>query len=634
MKRPTVTAVACATALLSVPFAALGNSWYVAATGSPVGDGSIGNPWDLQTALNHPKIIKPGDTIWVRGGLYNGPFTSYLKGTSAEPIIVRNYTKERALLDYSRATCDPGDPANQDPFIPSKLKCNGFHADCECDPSIDPSCGPPYNTRGNALTIPGSDSVPLGCSHDVWFWGLEFMNSDPSGRYTSQDDGCGPHLEVYPRSAWEPVTLWGGQRIKFINVAIYDGGVGFVSWVASTDVELYGSLVFNNGWDTPSTGCGHGTYIQNASPSSKRVRDSLFWNNYGNGLDAHGLEGPVDNFTADRDVSFHNGSPHYAYTGVPSPNTGYPNIFIKSGSSGGNIANDSLTRCLTFHSADPQIDYGTSGNVVVSGKDCGGCPVQSATVEDNYIVGAYLALVVANWTNEFSFQRNTIVGGGDPFPGNTERILELGINSANYGNCSWDNNTYYDTTGSHQPFLIQSTNTTLAFFDWKSTTGFDAASRVPTESLPSTNYVAVVPNQYEQGRAYVAIYNWENLTSVTVDLTPSGLLEGQAFKVYSLQSFKRSGAIDYFGDVVASGVYMGSHMVQIPMTDTAVTQPIGALAAVSSTLPAFGAFLVRPELAAPVSVPAVPSPQSWAGILMIATLTLAMGWVLRRHAMK
>ncbi len=67
--------------------------------GSPSGNGSINSPWDLQTALNQPSTVHPGDTIWLRGGTYVGHFTSNLNGTSSSPIIVRQYAGERATID-------------------------------------------------------------------------------------------------------------------------------------------------------------------------------------------------------------------------------------------------------------------------------------------------------------------------------------------------------------------------------------------------------------------------------------------------------------------------------------------------------------------------------------------------------
>ena len=75
--------------LLAAPFAHAAD-FYVSPTAPANGTGSLNNPWRLQTALDQPSAVLPGDTIWLRGGIYNAPpYTSHLVGTSAEPIVVR-----------------------------------------------------------------------------------------------------------------------------------------------------------------------------------------------------------------------------------------------------------------------------------------------------------------------------------------------------------------------------------------------------------------------------------------------------------------------------------------------------------------------------------------------------------------
>jgi hypothetical protein len=75
-------------------------SYFVATTGSSTGDGSATSPWDLATALSGGGgKVQPGDTIWLRGGTYRGQFSSTLTGTSASPIVVRQYPGDRATID-------------------------------------------------------------------------------------------------------------------------------------------------------------------------------------------------------------------------------------------------------------------------------------------------------------------------------------------------------------------------------------------------------------------------------------------------------------------------------------------------------------------------------------------------------
>jgi hypothetical protein len=75
------------------------NQWYVSIDGSPYGDGSQENPWDLTTALCST-LVKPGHTVWIAGGTYHGPFAKPASpsGTEDEPIIYRAMPGHRVTL--------------------------------------------------------------------------------------------------------------------------------------------------------------------------------------------------------------------------------------------------------------------------------------------------------------------------------------------------------------------------------------------------------------------------------------------------------------------------------------------------------------------------------------------------------
>ena len=122
------------------PVSISARDFWVSPQGSASGTGESIKPWDLQTALDQPNPVKPGDTIWLREGIYSGTFTSNLRGTSSAPIRVRNYAGERATID--RAGIDA--------------------------------------TGQAALTVNGSF---------VWFWGLEVINSHPDRSRTSPFSG-------------------------------------------------------------------------------------------------------------------------------------------------------------------------------------------------------------------------------------------------------------------------------------------------------------------------------------------------------------------------------------------------------------------------------------------------------------
>lgn len=60
--------------------------------------GTIDNPLDLVSALSY-NLIKPGHTIFLREGIYTGDFTDRLIGTEQDPIIIRSYPGEKAIID-------------------------------------------------------------------------------------------------------------------------------------------------------------------------------------------------------------------------------------------------------------------------------------------------------------------------------------------------------------------------------------------------------------------------------------------------------------------------------------------------------------------------------------------------------
>ncbi|MGZ8377117.1 MAG: hypothetical protein ACXWZS_02690 [Gemmatirosa sp.] len=83
---------------------------FVSPTGSAGNDGSLARPWDLRSALAG-STVRAGETVWLRGGTYQGCFTSNLNGTAAAPIVVRQYPGERAILDNGSCN-DPALTAN------------------------------------------------------------------------------------------------------------------------------------------------------------------------------------------------------------------------------------------------------------------------------------------------------------------------------------------------------------------------------------------------------------------------------------------------------------------------------------------------------------------------------------------
>lgn len=239
---------------LCAPRGAAASDYYSSPSGRPSGDGSVGNPWNLATALAQPAAVRPGDTIWLRGGTYPGTFSSSLNGSAGNPIVVRQYPGERAILDGG-------------------------------------------NSGGRAiLTVAGSYT---------WYWGFEIMSSDLNRVSTTNldnppDIGRGDGIDIDQSSRT-------GPGLKFINLIIHDTRQGVSFWTEAIDAEIYGCLIYYNGWDSTARGSGHGIYTQNQT-GTKKITDNIIFSGFGYGIHAYGSSAAfLDNFLFQGNTLFNSG---------------------------------------------------------------------------------------------------------------------------------------------------------------------------------------------------------------------------------------------------------------------------------------------------------------------------------------
>jgi len=241
-----------AAVLVLAAAAARATNFYAAPGGSSSGSGSISSPWDLQTALNQT-VAGPGDTIWLRGGVYHGTYTSYLNGTSSAPIVVRQYPGERATID-----------------------------------------------GGNS----GWTSILMVSGSYTWYWGFEVMSSDPN-RQSSQT-GSNP-TDIGRGNIATEQTSRTGAGLKFINLIVHDiQDAGL--WKEAVGSEFYGSLIYYDGWNAPDRGHGHGLYLQNLT-GTMSIKDNVIFENFQNGIQCYGSESAsLNNFDIEGNTIFNNGS--------------------------------------------------------------------------------------------------------------------------------------------------------------------------------------------------------------------------------------------------------------------------------------------------------------------------------------
>jgi hypothetical protein len=267
--------------------AAHASQFHVSPSGTSGGNGSPGNPWPLQTALNHPAAIQPGDTIWLHAGTYVNPtngqdkvaWNSRLKGTATKPIIVRSAAGERVILDGG-------------------------------------------NTQQNGILRISGDYA--------WYWGFEVMSSDP-GRF---DPGTGsfPDVNFIKFGTGIDISSDGNPTgNKFINLIVHDTFNGFGSTNTNDNSQSYGCLFFNNGWKATDRPHGHNIYIHNGLGRTKSFTDCITWGAFESNVQAwSGSDADMDDFTFDGHVAFFSGDHVDGYNFLLGSST-YRNPIVTNG---------------------------------------------------------------------------------------------------------------------------------------------------------------------------------------------------------------------------------------------------------------------------------------------------------------
>jgi hypothetical protein len=283
----------------------------VTAGASGGGAGTLSKPWQLQVAFNQPSAVKPGDTIWVHGGNYDGQFTCSLNGTPARPIIVRNFGNERATI------VEPG------------------------------------GNWGAGIAFNGSYS---------WLWGLE-IDSNPDAPLNTPAAGI---------NVGGGTTSPG---LKVINCIVHDQvGGGFGWWSGATDGEINGCLVYYNGRQEGVGNNAHnyGIYMQNVG-GKKLFKDNILPYNWSYAVHAYSEQGGVNNIFFDGNVMYQSGflwrrtaSERNLIIGG-SAAAGRDADTLKDNHIFYHSSNGSAGERLTIGYYAPVSNFGMSGNIIVGG---------------------------------------------------------------------------------------------------------------------------------------------------------------------------------------------------------------------------------------------------------------------------
>jgi hypothetical protein len=185
--------------------------WFVGADGKPSNSGVKDAPWDIVSALGGEHKVQPGDTISMLGGVYkidrNLMHTCVplkLAGTADKPIVIKPFENAHVAIDGGIET-----------------------------------------------------SAPAAFVH---VQGLEIYVNEWLTKVTSKQKG--PWPTDVPKS-YGGIHDTGGKNCKYINMVVHNNAEGFELWCDALNTEVCGCLIYDNGWDAPDRGHGHGIYTQN-----------------------------------------------------------------------------------------------------------------------------------------------------------------------------------------------------------------------------------------------------------------------------------------------------------------------------------------------------------------------------------
>jgi hypothetical protein len=187
--------------------AGMAADWYLGPEGRTTNPGARHAPWDIASALGGREEIRAGDTLLLLEGTYRRRpqelFDVRLEGSAGKPIHVR-------------------------PVPGSRVRIDG----------------------GLAVQAP---------SRNVWIRGLEIFVSEPVPD-TPVSPGSHPPDLKRPHGG---LHMHGGRDCKYTNLVIHHCNQGISCWKGEINPEIYGCVIYGNGWLGEDRGHGHCIYTQN-----------------------------------------------------------------------------------------------------------------------------------------------------------------------------------------------------------------------------------------------------------------------------------------------------------------------------------------------------------------------------------
>lgn len=464
---------------------------YASPVGNEINTGETeASPWSLSYALSGSAPLFPGDSLILLDGVYEGNYVSTLNGTIEKPIYILPKNENKAIIDVSK-----------------------------------------NRTTGTGITVNGTYT---------WIIGVHVTSSSLIRRSEASNG--------FSTVPYESGIAIFGDNNKVINCWIYDVvGGGLELWRTGRNVEVYGSVIFNNGSQDQSRGTGHGMYIQHDEPNQpKLIENNVVFQNASQGINIFTTNPENKGIKVFRNVSFNTG-----IIATFDPFLFRPPHNLTIGSQN-NISSDIEVAFNLFYS-DLQGQRLSTNDVsnVTLGRTFS--PNRNISFYSNILFGGR-NVVEFQPLEGLTFKENKLINPHGNF-------FALSGNASSFPNSLWDLNGYSNIANFPKPFQG------LNFQEWKlAYAPFDSNSQFSI-SPSNLREVLITQNKYDSARFFVSILNFTDAEAVFLDFSKYPEMIGAEYEISDLQNPFDPGQ-------KTSGIFQGTTLT-FPMNWTKSLQPKG-----------------------------------------------------------
>ena len=317
---------------------------YVSTSGSDGGDGSLSKPY--RSIVKALSVVRPGDTIQLRGGVYREyvPSTAFVRsGSSSAPITIESYPGEKAIFDgSSRHWSDSSSITN-----PSLFKVKGVAYYVIRNLTFRNSAGRALNIDGNRHRIEGiisygnhSDGVYVLGDNNVLDGIVSYDN------YSEQNGG----------NSADGIKISYGRGNVIRNCKVYDNSDDGIDIIYTEDTLIEHCVAFENGRGSSGNGNGYKLGSNSGGDTGNTIRYSVAYKNRQNNFTSNGGGG----ITFYNNTSWYAGRNGFVIKSYGADNVARNNIAYRGGISvGSNNVHDHNSWNLNigdpkFRSLDPK----------------------------------------------------------------------------------------------------------------------------------------------------------------------------------------------------------------------------------------------------------------------------------------